>query len=163
MTLLTELYTGLFCNFVLLKTLVMTFKSTALILSLFILLVSCKTEAKKEAIPSKMEEVMAIHDEVMPKMGTISNLIADLKPKVDSTEPGKEYLKAIRDLQGAHKSMMNWMQDFGERFDYEEIIKGKELNAEKKEWLREEEVKVKELREEINTSIANAERVLTEN
>jgi hypothetical protein len=110
-----------------------------------------------------MEEVMRIHDEVMPKMGTISNLIADLKPKVDSTEPGKEYLKAIRDLQGAHKSMMNWMQDFGKRFDYEEIMKGKELNAEKKEWLREEEIKVKELREEINTSIANAERVLNEN
>jgi len=141
----------------------MKFKYTTIILSLFILLFSCKTEPKKDKVPTQMEEVMAIHDEVMPKMGAISNLIADLKPKVDSTEVGKENLKAIRDLQGAHKSMMDWMKSFGERFDYEEIMNGKELNAEKIEWLKEEDVKVKELREKINTSIANAERVLGEN
>ena len=110
-----------------------------------------------------MEEVMAIHDEVMPKMGAISKLIAELKPKVDSSEVGKENLKAIRDLQDAHKSMMDWMKVFGERFDYEEIMNGKELTIEKQGWLKEEEVKVNELREKINTSIANAERVLAEN
>jgi hypothetical protein len=163
MTLFAELVTALFCNFVLIKTLVMRFKTATLIFSIFLILVSCKTEPKKEKAPSQMEEVMAVHDEVMPKMSTISNLIADLKPKVDSTDVGKEYLKAIRDLQGAHKSMMDWMQDFGERFDYEEIMNGKELNAEKQGWLNEEEIKVNELREKINTSIANAERVLAEN
>jgi hypothetical protein len=126
-------------------------------------LLSCKTETKKDKIHSKMEEVMGVHDEVMPKMGTISKLIADLKPKVDSTEVGKENLKAIRDLQDAHKSMMDWMRDFGERFEYEEIMKGKALSEEKKVWLMEEEIKVNELREKINTSIANAERVLAEN
>lgn len=141
----------------------MSINTASIILSLFILFVSCKSEPKKDESPSQMEEVMAVHDEVMPKMGTISNLIADLKPKVDSTEVGKEYLKAIRDLQGAHKSMMNWMKGFGERFDYEEIMNGKELNAEKQGWLQEEGIKVNELREEINTSIANAERVLAEN
>ncbi len=163
MTLFTELLTALFCNFVLIKTLVMTFKTATLFLSLFLILVSCKPDPKKDKELSQMEEVMAVHDEVMPKMGTISNLIADLKPKVDSTEVGKENLKAIRDLQGAHKSMMKWMQDFGKRFDYEEIMNGKELNAEKQGWLNEEEIKVNELREKINTSIANAERVLAEN
>lgn len=141
----------------------MTFKSASVFLSLFLILYSCKTEPKKDESPSQMEEVMAVHDEVMPKMGTISNLIADLKPKVDSTEVGKEYLKAIHDLQGAHTSMMDWMKGFGERFDYEEIMNGKELNAEKQGWLQEEEIKVNELREEINTSIANAERLLAGN
>ncbi|NNJ88081.1 MAG: hypothetical protein HKP53_01655 [Eudoraea sp.] len=141
----------------------MTFKTATVILSLFLIFVSCKSEPKKEEGPSQMEEVMAIHDEVMPKMGNISSLIADLKPKVDSTEAGKEYLKAMQDLQGAHRSMMDWMKGFGERFDHEEIMNGKELNAEKQAWLLEEEVKVKELREQINTSIANAERVLAVN
>ncbi len=106
---------------------------------------------------------MAVHDEVMPKMGTISRLIGDLKPKVDSTEMGKEYQRAMRDLQGAHTAMMDWMKGFGKRFDHEEIMNGKELTAEKKEWLLEEEVKVNELKEQINNSIANAERILAEN
>jgi hypothetical protein len=141
----------------------MTFKTATVILSIFFVLVSCKNETKKNEVPSQMEEVMAIHDEVMPKMGAISKLIADLKPKVDSTEVGKENLKAIRDLQGAHKSMMDWMKVFGERFNYDEIMNGKELTTEKQGWLKEEEVKVNELREKINTSIANAERVLAEN
>ncbi len=163
MTLFGELFTALFCKFVIIKIHTMSIKTASVILSLFILFVSCKSEPKKDEGPSQMEEVMAVHDEVMPKMGTISNLIADLKPKVDSTAAGKEYLKAIRDLQGAHKSMMDWMRDFGERFDYEEIMNGKELNAEKQGWLQEEDVKVKELKEKINTSIANAERMLAEN
>lgn len=138
----------------------MSFKSTPVLLFFLILVFSCKTDSKKDQTPSKMEEVMRIHDEVMPKMGTISNLIADLKPGVDSTEVGKGNLNAIRELQGAHKSMMDWMRDFGERFDYEEIVKGKELSAEKKEWLIEEEVKVKALRQQINSAITNAETVL---
>jgi hypothetical protein len=141
----------------------MTFKTATVIISIFLVFVSCKNETKKNKVPSQMEEVMAIHDEVMPKMGTISKLIADLKPKVDSTAVGKENLKAIRDLQGAHKSMMDWMKEFGERFNYEEIMNGQELTTEKQGWLKEEEVKVNELREKINTSIANAERVLAEN
>lgn len=141
----------------------MKLKAATVIFSIFLVLVSCKNEAKKNEAPSQMKEVMAIHDEVMPKMGDISKLIADLKPKVDSTEVGKENLKAISDLQDAHKSMMDWMKGFGERFDYEEIMNGKELTTEKKGWLKEEEVKVNELREKINTSIANAERVLAEN
>ena len=55
------------------------------------------------------------------------------------------------------------MKGFGERFDHEEIMNGKELTAEKKEWLLEEEVKVNELKEQINNSIAKAERMLAEN
>jgi len=141
----------------------MTFKTVSVFFSLFLILYSCKIEPKKEVSPSQMEEVMAIHDEVMPKMGVMSNLIADLKLNADSTEVGQEYLTAIRDLQGAHTSMMDWMKGFGERFNYEEIMNGKELNAEKKEWLNEEEIKVKALREEINNSITNAKKLLVKN
>ena len=134
---------------------------TGFVLSLFIL--SCK-EVKKsdntDSSVSKMEEVMAIHDEVMPKMSTIGKLVADLKPKVDTTATGVEYKKAMNDLQDAHKSMMDWMQGFGNKFDSDEILNGKELTAQKKEWLSEEEEKVKALREQINSSIENAERLL---
>ncbi|MDX1328353.1 MAG: hypothetical protein R3299_11675, partial [Arenibacter sp.] len=57
-------------------------------------------------------------------------------------------------------SMMDWMKNFGERFDGDEIMKGKSLTEEKQQWLDEEEVKVKALRDQINTSIKNAEDLL---
>ncbi len=133
----------------------------ALVVSLVIF--SCKEEPKSNQSAesaSKMEEVMAIHDEVMPKMSTIGKLVGELKPMVDSTEQGLEYQRAMTDLQDAHKSMMDWMKGFGERFDSDEILNGKELTAEKRVWLLEEEVKVNALREQINSSIANAEELL---
>ena len=128
-----------------------------------LLIFSCKEEPKNTqagASSSKMEEVMAIHDEVMPKMSTIGKLVAELKPKADTTAQGLPYKEAMTDLQDAHKSMMDWMKGFGDRFDSDEILNGKELSPEKKVWLLEEEVKVKALREQINGSIENAEKLL---
>jgi len=56
--------------------------------------------------------------------------------------------------------MMDWMKDFGDRFNHEEILEGKELTEEKQQWLNEEEEKVKEVKEKINGSIARAEALL---
>ena len=130
---------------------------TVVVLSL---LVSCKENTKTTPETNQMETVMAIHDEVMPKMGRLGKLVGELKPKVDSTEMGLQYGAAMSDLQDAHESMMTWMRDFGERFDHDEIMNGKELTAQKKEWLNEEEEKVKALREQINSSIKKAESLL---
>ncbi|MEM9142407.1 MAG: hypothetical protein AAGA86_05420 [Bacteroidota bacterium] len=108
----------------------------------------------------QMKEVMAIHDDVMPKMGTIGRLVAELKPKVDSTETGVQYGAAMKDLQAAHQGMMDWMKGFGDRFDPDEILNGKALTDQKKAWLDEEEEKVRLMRDHINTSITNAKRLL---
>lgn len=129
--------------------------STVLLLSF-----SCKQEKKAAEEQTQMKEVMAIHDEVMPKMSTIGKLVGELKPKVDSTEMGQKYEVAMKDLQDANTSMMDWMKDFGDRFNYEEIINGKELSEEKKQWLDEEEEKVKVVKEKINGSIERAEALL---
>lgn len=137
-------------------------RKAILVLAILVVTVSCKEEKKAIANPDtgQMEKVMGIHDEVMPKMGTISKLVAELKPKVDSTEMGMEYEKAMKDLQASHQSMMDWMRGFGDRFDSDEILKGKALTAQKQKWLDEEEVKVKALREEIISSIERAETLL---
>ncbi|MBO0341811.1 MAG: hypothetical protein VX798_05120 [Bacteroidota bacterium] len=109
---------------------------------------------------AQMDKVMAIHDEVMPKMGTIGKLVGELKPKVDSTEMGRQYEVAMKDLQDANTAMMDWMKDFGDRFNHEEILEGKALTEEKQQWLDEEEEKVKVVKEKINGSIARAEALL---
>ncbi|ASV30470.1 hypothetical protein [Maribacter cobaltidurans] len=129
------------------------------ILSCLVLFISCKEE-KKEKAPTQMEQVMAIHDEVMPKMGQLGKLVGQLKPMADSLGADSPEAKAMRDLQDANKAMMDWMQNFGNRFEPEEIMEGKELSEEKKQWLDEEEVEVKEVKEKINSSIANAEALL---
>ena len=128
-------------------------------LSLFSCRENPKTEEGSDS-SAKMEEVMAIHDEVMPKMSTIGKLVAELKPKVDTSEAGQRYGEAMTDLQDAHKAMMDWMKGFGDRFDSDEILNGKALSPEKKVWLLEEEVKVNALRDQINSSIDKAEKLL---
>mgnify|MGYP003635111070 FL=1 len=120
---------------------------------------SCK-ESKKAEETSRMEQVMDIHNEVMPKMGTLGKLVGQLKPMADSLGAESIEAKAMKDLQQANKSMMDWMQGFGNRFDPEEIMNGKELSEEKEQWLKEEEVKVKKVKEDINSSIQRAEEIL---
>ncbi len=104
---------------------------------------------------------MAIHDEVMPKMGTLGKLVGQLKPMADSLGAESVEFKAMKDLQEANRYMMDWMQGFGDRFDADEILNGKDLSDEKKKWLLEEEEKVKQVKENINSSIANAEKILS--
>ncbi|MEM8999410.1 MAG: hypothetical protein AAGB24_04030 [Bacteroidota bacterium] len=127
---------------------------------LFTVFVACKDQKKAENEVPQMERVMAIHDEVMPKMGKLGKLVAKLKPKADTTAIGQQYQTAMTDLQAASRSMMDWMRDFGERFDSDEILNGKELPPQKQEWLAEEEEKVKNLKEQINSSIQRAEELL---
>ena len=124
--------------------------------------ISCKDEKKEAAKASneQMKKVMAIHDEVMPRMSAMGSMVGELSSKEDSTEIGLQYKAARRDLQDAHKAMMDWMQGFGNRFDTDEIFNAKELTEQKQIWLDEEEEKVKALREQINSSIEKAEKIL---
>lgn len=130
------------------------------LLALFFILNACKDGGDKTKEPTQMEQVMIVHDEVMPKMGKLSKLVAELKAKVDTTETGMQYEAAMKDLQDANKSMMDWMRGFGDRFDSDEILNGKALTVQKQEWLNEEEEKVNALKEQINSSIERAEVLL---
>lgn len=135
-----------------------------LILVLIVLSVtlSCKKEEKEIKEVTRMERVIAVHDEVMPKMGTIGRLISELEPLVDTTSVGKQYEVAIEDLKEGHNLMMEWMKGFGDRFDSDEIMEGKALTEEKEAWLIEEEEKVNIMKNKINNSITNAELLLKE-
>ena len=131
------------------------------LLSVGLLSLGCKGETPPSE-SNKMAEVIAVHDEVMPKMSEIGKLVAQLKPMADSSETGLPYLKAMRDLQDAHAAMMDWMKGFGDRFDYEEVMEGKPLSPEKIALLKDEEVKVKAMRDLVLQSIDSAEKILDE-
>lgn len=131
-------------------------RGTLVLLCLFLAL-SC---AEKKPTDTRMQEVIAVHDSVMPKMGQIGQLISQLQPLADSTASDSRYADAIADLQQANTAMMDWMQGFGDRFDYAEIQEGKTLNAQKSKWLDEELVSVKKMARAMNESISQAESLL---
>lgn len=135
-------------------------KNVLFLVVLLALTLSCKNEQKETKEPTRMERVIAGHDEVMPKMGAIGKLISALEPKVDTTAVGKQYKVAKDDLEEAYTYMMDWMKGFGDRFDSDEILEGKALSEQKEAWLIEEEDKVNIMKGMINNSIANAEALL---
>ena len=103
----------------------MTKKKLILILSVIIAVAySCKDQNKEN---SQMKDVMAVHDEVMPKMGTISQLVSELDEKITNDTSSNDYVAAKEELKAAHKAMMDWMKSFGDRFDGDEILNGKAL------------------------------------
>ncbi|WPP52470.1 hypothetical protein [Catalinimonas niigatensis] len=135
-----------------------------------VIMVACNASPQENQSQSNLEEsskdalfneVMAIHDEVMPEMGRIFRLQKALKQVIDSLETQKvsasisvDSLKNIQaDLKEADDAMMNWMRsnDFQfENMEEEEIMQ--ELASEKE--------KIIVVKDKMLNSIEQAEKVL---
>lgn len=147
-----------------------TFLKISLLFTL-LLVTGCKNSNKEESPndakevvetgQAQMKKVMGIHDEVMPKMRLLGQMTQKLQSETDSaTTRGQEALNIIGDLKEAYDSMNQWMVGFGDRFTPDEILDGAVLDAQKREWLNEEEAKVKVVRDKINSSLEKAEAFL---
>ncbi len=130
-------------------------------LALILLFISCNQLSKEEQeFDALMQKVIDVHDEVMPKMGEMSTLIKELESKIDTTASGKSHAKAQENLKDSYDFMMQWMGDFSEKFPHtEEKLSSEKMNTQMK-LLKEEEVKVNKLRDQINASIDDAKRLL---
>lgn len=131
--------------------------------ALIVSVVACKNkEAEPEAPagPTQMEQVVAMHDELMPKMSTIGELISKLEATIDSTNVDSIKVKTISDLKHANNSMMTWMKDFGTAFESDEIMNGAELTEAKQTTLNEFESSIHALQAEMETAIENAKAAL---
>ena len=81
-----------------------------------------KTKEKEETNLSPLDEVMALHDEVMPKMGSLMKVQKQLKIKADSIstqnpERAEQLRSLASDIELANEAMMNWMRNFDPNFD----------------------------------------------
>jgi len=100
------------------------------------------------------EEVMAVHDEVMPKANEIYKLKKELQDKIAKTpdligDKKKQLDQIIAELDSADHSMMDWMHKFNPLPD--------SANQETaREYLENEMEKIKKVRELINGSIQKA-------
>jgi hypothetical protein len=126
-------------------------------------LAACSGEKKADECTSEeclkqqaYDKVIAVHDEVMPKLGKISDLKGEIenrmKSSIDSATSNK-YLSLMQDLDAADESMWVWMRSF--KSDIETLPLDSALN-----YLQAEQEKVDKVAEKINTSIAAAEAAL---
>lgn len=123
-----------------------------LILMLFIVagLVSCKHHHGSCEDPS-CKEVMAIHDEVMPKMSTMHQYKKELKKLRDSNpDAEKAILQRIALLESADEGMMAWMHAF----------KVPEDKSAAKTYLEAEKIKIQQVSDDMYRSMDEAKKLI---
>lgn len=112
---------------------------------LLILLFACKQN--KTASPADIlhDEVMVIHDKVMPEMKTIHNLKKELEA-LKTPETDSLIMARVSELNQSDEAMMAWMDNFSEP-DGEEA---------KVTYLQEEKKKITEVNDAVFRSIEKA-------
>jgi hypothetical protein len=126
-------------------------------------LLSCNQQtsaADNKETPDEVEalkqEVMGVHDEIMPRIGTLMNLKKQLKERVAQLDTAKEadkdkaaaLLPTIKQLEEADEAMMQWMRTYE---DPEQAM-GKAKALEYLELKRKEILTVKEKMEASETA-----------
>ncbi|MEP0985456.1 hypothetical protein [Ekhidna sp.] len=123
---------------------------------LIILLVSCGS-SKKEELQTLKDEVMAIHDEVMPKIGELRKARKDLLLQADSLMESNPERAAMLtttadELGDASESMMVWMRQYESEFEG--------TDDEIKQYLEGQKVAIQEVKEKMNGSLAKGKAVI---
>lgn len=135
------------------------FKTTTL-LSLLILsfsLLSCSSDEKKVEVLQK--EVIAIHDEVMPRMDELMNLkgkLQEVQKSLDSSasqEKKREIQRHVVNLNNADEEMMNWMRQYNPQME-------NMTEQEKLIYLEAQKIAIKMVRQEMLSAIAESEQFL---
>lgn len=124
-----------------------------------------KAEQEKKQEDELAKQVLAVHDEVMPKMGELSKLRKQLKEKVNTwTETAVDAqaenigkaTQLIADLDAADAAMMDWMHTYNGGqglYDHDAIM----------EYLNEEMVKITSVKEQMNNTMELAKSFLETN
>ena len=102
------------------------------------------------------DQVMEIHDEVMPKMQDIYNLKKDIQDQITNTpgmvkEQKEEFQRMITKLDSAERSMMDWMHQFN--------LPDSLDNESKREYLETEMEKIRKVRDLTNEALKEASAV----
>jgi hypothetical protein len=119
--------------------------------SLFIF--SCSSSSNDSVdIPSLKAEVIAIHDEVMPKMGELRKVSKELRLAAEADSTKADWVETADQIAAANESMMVWMRGFEPNYEGtdEEIVN----------YLQDQKVKVEKVRDDMNGSLAAGKALL---
>ena len=142
-------------------------KRSLVLLLVFVIFASCKEKTEKTSNETteevtQMEEIVKVHDELMPKMSEISLLITQLEERMDSTQADSIRQVVVMDLKSANEAMMTWMMDFSKDYDSEEVMEGKELTPEKEALLDTYTSSVMELKDKMEGAMERAQALLNQ-
>ncbi len=121
-----------------------------LIIIAFVL--GCKPGDYSPEVKQLFDEVMAIHDEVMPEMGTIHKLKKQLGPLQGNDTRSDHVEELMARLDSAGVLMMDWMADFKVPGDAEEHIQI--------DYLINEKTRIEEISNAMKSSIESAKSYL---
>lgn len=118
-------------------------------------------EKKEDKFDTLKTEVFAIHDEVMPKMGELMSLKKKILDKVEVSANPDELRGIALSLEKAQEGMMSWMNDWSKNSTPH--VNNESTEEEKMTFINAEIVRVKKVKEDINSSIAAAKKALENN
>ena len=126
-----------------------------------LIFVSCG-EQKKSAKDQLKEKVMAVHDEIMPKMGDIMKYKKELNVKINElTQIGADenadeidqLKKGVTDLDNSHDEMMGWMHQYNN--DFEGMVEKEVMD-----YLNDQMKKIEDVAKTTNAALKTAEELL---
>jgi hypothetical protein len=144
-----------------------------LLLISMIFITSCGTKSKEDKVSGAekkeqaelMEEVMAIHDEVMPMMGKMNKFRKEAQSRADALlqdssvvndQEAMELENLAIELDAVSESMMSWMRSFDNDFD---SLEHKEIM----EYLHQEKERISEVNTDIKDVLSRSEQLLSDN
>lgn len=110
--------------------------------------------------PPMFNEIMAVHDEIMPWMNNIEKLKGDVRLKIDSIDAGADsqyrgqFRNAMVELNRADDMMTDWMNNF--KNNYDSITDDSSRNI----FLLDERNKIEVVKMKMDESIKIAKQVL---
>ncbi len=119
------------------------------------------TEESTTALSALKDEVMAVHDEAMAKMGEMQTLESDIKTHLsglDSAENAsiiEEGMQKVQALSQASEGMMQWMRNY-------EPPSSETPQAEAEAYLQQQKEAVTKVQEAIDQSLEEAKAFLTQ-
>lgn len=136
---------------------------TTLALLIFSLSFYSCSNLEATAEEAAFETMMDVHDEIMPRMGEVNKLSRELKGLEAANDTTNRELMgeidgAIRALDNAHNDMMAWMNMNGGN-KLEQLRKEKK-HDETMAYILDEEEKIIKVKEDIETSIQQAQNIL---
>ena len=114
-------------------------KKTLITLSFFASLIACQKNAEDKQ-KLMINEVMAVHDEVMPKMDDIMSLKSSLDSAIKVSPDSAKAKKLYSALDVADNQMMDWMDNYDS-----ESVKGKS-QEEISKYFAEQKTKITEVK-----------------
>lgn len=142
---------------------ILQLRNLLVLLTITIISFACNNDKKEQQ--ALFEEVMLMHDEVMPKMGNLRALSTELSQKADSLAldslvDHSSKITEMRDLskrlKDANEGMMEWMRQ------YEQVEEGTP-HGEVMQYLMEQRKQIKKVRDDMLNSKDEAEKYLLEN